>query len=188
MPRLQTACNWKRRPDDNTSSAHPRWAESCLAGDMLRVRAVDGLWATLLATRAVEPRASTVVGQVRRRSNGRSIRTGFLESTAADDRPKPEREDVPFIFDAGYALFAKRPPRPFPPPFHSSPSGSFSDPLSTHDRSQDRESLIGSSKIKGVTNGDDAVLISENFIGAADGVGAWATKEQGHASYAHPAR
>jgi hypothetical protein len=37
--------------------------------------------------------------------------------------------------------------------------------------------------IRGVTNGDDAVLVSENFIGANDGVGAWATREKGHAAY-----
>lgn len=36
--------------------------------------------------------------------------------------------------------------------------------------------------IRGITNGDDAVLVSENFIGANDGVGAWATKEKGHAA------
>lgn len=37
--------------------------------------------------------------------------------------------------------------------------------------------------IRGVTNGDDAVLVSDYFIGANDGVGAWATKEKGHAAY-----
>jgi serine/threonine protein phosphatase PrpC len=36
--------------------------------------------------------------------------------------------------------------------------------------------------IRGVTNGDDAVLVSEYFIGANDGVGAWATRERGHAA------
>lgn len=36
--------------------------------------------------------------------------------------------------------------------------------------------------IRGVTNGDDAVLVSEDFIGANDGVGAWAHKEKGHAA------
>jgi hypothetical protein len=40
--------------------------------------------------------------------------------------------------------------------------------------------------IRGVTNGDDAVLVSENFIGANDGVGAWATREKGHAAYVAP--
>jgi len=36
--------------------------------------------------------------------------------------------------------------------------------------------------IRGVTNGDDAVLVSDSFIGANDGVGAWATRERGHAA------
>jgi hypothetical protein len=36
--------------------------------------------------------------------------------------------------------------------------------------------------IRGVTNGDDAVLVSESFIAANDGVGAWATREKGHAA------
>lgn len=35
--------------------------------------------------------------------------------------------------------------------------------------------------IRGVTNGDDAMLVSENLIGTNDGVGAWAQKERGHA-------
>lgn len=85
-------------------------------------------------------------------------------------------------FEAGYALFAKRPSRPFPPPFSSPPSGSFSDPLSTHNRSWDRRPKVNGEMIRGVTNGDDAVLVSENFICANDGVGAWATREKGHAA------
>ncbi|KAE9976658.1 hypothetical protein BLS_001941 [Venturia inaequalis] len=36
--------------------------------------------------------------------------------------------------------------------------------------------------IRGVTNGDDAVLVNENFVIANDGVGAWAQKEKGHAA------
>jgi serine/threonine protein phosphatase PrpC len=36
--------------------------------------------------------------------------------------------------------------------------------------------------IRGVTNGDDAVLVSECFIAANDGVGAWAQKDKGHAA------
>lgn len=87
-----------------------------------------------------------------------------------------------FYFDTGYALFAKRPPRPFPPPFFSLPSRSFSDPLSTHNRSRDRRPYVNGEIIRGVTNGDDAVLVGENFVGANDGVGAWATKEKGHAA------
>ena len=87
-----------------------------------------------------------------------------------------------YYFEAGYGLFAKRPSRPFPPPFTSPPSGSFSDPLSTHDRSRDRRPSVNGHMIRGITNGDDAVLVSDNFIAANDGVGAWATRERGHAA------
>jgi len=88
----------------------------------------------------------------------------------------------PFRFDTGIALFAKRPPRPFPPPFLSPPSGSFSDPLSTHDRSRDRRAAyVDGQLIQGYTNGDDAVFASDYFICANDGVGAWSTRPRGHA-------
>lgn len=95
--------------------------------------------------------------------------------------PKPH---IPgsFYFETGYGLYAKRTSRPFPPPFISPPSGSFSDPLSTHDRSRDRRSYVDGHMIRGVTNGDDAVVVQENFIGANDGVGAWAQKDKGHAA------
>lgn len=92
------------------------------------------------------------------------------------------RPKSPFYFEAGYALYAKRPSRPFPPPFSSKPSTSFSEPLSTHNKSRDRRAYLDGEMIRGVTNGDDAVLVSESFIAANDGVGAWATKERGHAA------
>lgn len=98
-----------------------------------------------------------------------------------DDASLPETKS-PFYFDTGYALYAKRPSRPFPPPFLSLPSGSFSDPLSTHNRSRDRRSYVNGEMIRGITNGDDAVLVGENFIGANDGVGAWAARPKGHAA------
>lgn len=89
---------------------------------------------------------------------------------------------LPFRFDTGVSLFAKRPPRPFPPPFLSPPSGSFSDPLSTHDRSRDRrKAYVDGQLIKGFTNGDDAVFASEYFVCANDGVGAWSARPRGHA-------
>jgi hypothetical protein len=90
--------------------------------------------------------------------------------------------DSSYYFDTGYALFAKRPSRPFPPPFVSPPSGSFSDPLSTHDRSRDQRPLVNGEIIRGITNGDDAVLIGDRFIGANDGVGAWSARPKGHAA------
>lgn len=107
------------------------------------------------------------------------VTTTHPEDTAA---MKPS-VDVPFYFETGYAIFAKRPSRPFPPPFLSLPSGSFSDPLTTHTRSRDRRPLVEGQYIKGATNGDDAVIINgENFLGVNDGVGAWATKDRGHAA------
>jgi hypothetical protein len=90
----------------------------------------------------------------------------------------------PFYFKAGYGLHAKRNSRAFPPPFLSLPAVSFSDPLSTHNRSRDRRRLptVNGELIRGITNGDDAVLVSERFVCANDGVGAWATREKGHAA------
>lgn len=109
------------------------------------------------------------------------------QSTAGTITPLPEGVQVqqpklPFFFDTGYSLFAKRPSRPFPPPFLSMPSGSFSDPLSTYNRSRDRRSYVNGEMIRGITNGDDAVIVGENFIGANDGVGAWASRDKGHAA------
>jgi protein phosphatase PTC7 len=95
-----------------------------------------------------------------------------------DDKPASKS---PFYFLTGYAGWAKRPSRPFPPPFFSPPSGSFSDPLSTHNRSRDRRPKVNGEMILGVTNGDDAMLVTENLLAANDGVGAWAQKERGHA-------
>jgi hypothetical protein len=104
-------------------------------------------------------------------------------TTPIPDEAKKFKSRSPFYFEAGYAIFAKRRSRPFPPPFLSKPSGSFSDPLSTHDQSRDRRPYVDGKLIRGVTNGDDAVLVSDNFICANDGVGAWAQKEKGHAAY-----
>lgn len=104
-------------------------------------------------------------------------------TTPVPDEENPVLSKSLFYFEAGYALFAKRPSRPFPPPFLSPPSGSFSDPLSTHNRSRDRRPAeVNGEMIRGITNGDDAVLVSDNFIGANDGVGAWAQREKGHAA------
>lgn len=99
------------------------------------------------------------------------------------DRTIPALPQLPFKFDTGIALFAKRAPRPFPPPFLSPPSGSFSDPLSTHDRSHNRRPKVNGERIKGWTNGDDAAFASEYFIGTNDGVGAWSARPRGHAGY-----
>ncbi|KAL1901953.1 hypothetical protein Sste5346_001659 [Sporothrix stenoceras] len=99
-------------------------------------------------------------------------------SSSSSLRPLPK---LPFHFETGVGLFAKRTPRPFPPPFLSPPSGSFSDALSTHDRSRDRRELVDGQLIGGCTNGDDAVYAGEYFVAANDGVGAWSMRPRGHA-------
>ncbi|OAA56567.1 Protein phosphatase 2C-like protein [Niveomyces insectorum RCEF 264] len=93
----------------------------------------------------------------------------------------PPLPRLPFRFDTGVAFFAKRTPRPFPPPFHSPPSLSFSDALSTHDRSRDRRAYVDGHLIGGCTNGDDAAYAGTYFIAANDGVGAWSMRPRGHA-------
>lgn len=108
--------------------------------------------------------------------------TGAGTITPVPADADPAKIKSPFYFEAGYALFAKRPSRPFPPPFLSLPSTSFSEPLSTHHKSRDRRPTVNGDMIRGVTNGDDAVLVNESFIGANDGVGAWGTREKGHAA------
>lgn len=99
-----------------------------------------------------------------------------------DDRTNPvSLPKLPYRFETGISLFAKRTPRPFPPPFLSPPSVSFSDPLSTHHQSRDRRPKVNGELIKGWTNGDDAVFASDYFICANDGVGAWSSRPRGHA-------
>ncbi|KAB8216120.1 hypothetical protein BDV33DRAFT_194677 [Aspergillus novoparasiticus] len=107
-------------------------------------------------------------------------------TTPVPDRPpqfpSSGSRKSPFCFQTGYALCAKRPSRPFPPPFLSPPSSSFSDPLTTHYHSQDKRLSVKGELVRGLNNGDDAVLVADNFIGVDDGVGAWATKPRGHAA------
>ncbi|KAL7901141.1 phosphatase 2C-like domain-containing protein [Trichoderma sp. SZMC 28014] len=111
-------------------------------------------------------------------------RGGRCFVSAASQSQSPSRyAKSPFRFETGIGLFAKRSPRPFPPPFLSPPSVSFSDPLSTHHQSRDRRSraTINGELIRGLTNGDDAVYASDYFICTNDGVGAWAARPRGHA-------
>lgn len=91
----------------------------------------------------------------------------------------PHESKSPFHFETGYALCAKRPSRPLPRPFTSPPSSSFSDPLTSHHAAEYR-----GERIRALNNGDDAVLVAQNFLGVNDGVGAWATREHGHAGCA----
>ncbi|KAI9828623.1 MAG: hypothetical protein M1832_001726 [Thelocarpon impressellum] len=110
------------------------------------------------------------------------LRRCASSSAAAAGNAAAARSRQPFYFESGCGLFAKRQSRPFPPPFLSPPSGSFSEPLSTHNRSRDRRPEVNGKIIRGLTNGDDAVLMEENFVGADDGVGAWSTRPKGHAA------
>ncbi|SMQ50347.1 unnamed protein product [Zymoseptoria tritici ST99CH_3D7] len=113
----------------------------------------------------------------REQHRSRDPQTGL--KTPVPDGSADKKSASPFYFAAGYAGWAKRPSRPFPPPFFSPPSGSFSDPLSTTHRSMDRRPKVDGQMIRGVTNGDDAMLVSETLIATNDGVGAWATRERG---------
>lgn len=115
---------------------------------------------------------------------GRCERRHTAESGPESCDRQSNQHQLPFRFETGIGLFAKRPPRPFPPPFTSPPSGSFSDPLSTHHQSRDRrerQGFVNGELIKGLTNGDDAVYASDFFICTNDGVGAWAMRPRGHA-------
>ena len=106
-----------------------------------------------------------------------------INTTPSEDVINPVPQQSLYYFETGYAIYAKRASRPFPPPFLSLPSGSFSDPLTTHTHSRDRRPSVNGQFIKGKTNGDDAILIGgQNFIAVNDGVGAWAQKERGHAA------
>jgi serine/threonine protein phosphatase PrpC len=107
----------------------------------------------------------------------------FSGQTTNDDRVDVFNKS-PFYLDTGYAIFAKRPSRPFPPPFLSTPSHSFSDPLTTHQDVRSRKPHDEQGHvIGGITNGDDAIIVGgQNFLAVNDGVGAWAQKDRGHAA------
>lgn len=125
------------------------------------------------------PRRRFFQAAVSRRSSEKDNIQSIPTSETATGRTKELR--FPYKFETGLALFAKRSPRPFPPPFLSPPSGSFSEPLSTHNRSRDRTAFVNGELIRGWTNGDDAVYGSDFFVAANDGVGAWSTRPGGHA-------
>jgi serine/threonine protein phosphatase PrpC len=153
-------------------------------------RGALGMPLLLLNARRVlfRQRASTVrfFGQTICRSgrpNPRLISSGVATNPPEDvSNPNLPRQS-PFYFETGYAVYAKRASRAFPPPFLSRPSGSFSDPLTTHTNVRDRRPSVNGQLIKGRTNGDDAILIGDhNFLAVNDGVGAWAQKDRGHAA------
>src|SRR5271154_73430 len=117
------------------------------------------------------------------RTRASLISSGVNTTPAEDLDASLSKPRQPFYFETGYAIYAKRLSRPFPPPFLSLPPGSFSDPLATHSPSRDRRPSVNGRFIKGRTNGDDAVLVDgENFLVVDDGVGAWAQKERGNAA------
>lgn len=124
------------------------------------------------------PRAASIFTSARTNySTAESISTSSAEATkcaASAALSAPE----PFHLVPSYSLFAKRPPRPFPPPFHSPPATSFSDPLTTCPQNRPE----GAEFLSGVTNGDDAVLTNSRYLAVADGVGAWNTRARGHAA------
>ncbi|KAK5079211.1 hypothetical protein LTR64_002370 [Lithohypha guttulata] len=118
------------------------------------------------------------------RANARRHLISEGRNTEPKDSPLPKLpQRSPWYLDTAYSIFAKRPTRPFPPPFVSYPSGSFSDPLTTHNRPRLRQAEVDGQLLRGITNGDDAIIIDgQNFLAVNDGVGAWAQKERGHAA------
>ncbi|KAI5809457.1 phosphatase 2C-like domain-containing protein [Pyronema omphalodes] len=132
-----------------------------------------------------KPRAPTHLQQIRNRSNNSSTTSSSLPT-----QPPNPTSPSPYYFIPSHSLFAKRPPRPFPPPFHTPPTTSFSDPLTSHSLpgrgrssqgSRDLDPPEGGRHLRGTTNGDDAILTSPHYLAVADGVGAWNTKSHGHA-------
>ena len=174
-PQLRVTAEWP---------CHPQWQQQ-------RAGFFSGL-ATLRPTDNDTTRASPSPTIAQESSTAPTETLPGLEEAGHDEQSpvglyqdgitEEELPKLPFRFDTGIGLYAKRPPRPFPPPFLSPPSGSFSDPLSTHDRSRDRRAAYVNGKlIRGYTNGDDAVFASKYFVCANDGVGAWSTRPRGHA-------
>ncbi len=121
-------------------------------------------------------------------SEGRSTTSESVQQEIDSQSTGQSKAPPPFYLETGYSVFAKRPSRPFPPPFVSLPSGSFSDPLTTHNPSSvprnARRPRVNDQLVRGITNGDDAIIIGaeQTFVAVNDGVGAWAQKERGHAA------
>ncbi|KIW13683.1 hypothetical protein PV08_08874 [Exophiala spinifera] len=114
---------------------------------------------------------------------GRFLISEGRTTSPPDEHAQTQPSTSPFYLETGYSIFAKRPSRPFPPPFVSAPSGSFSDPLTTHNSPRGRRPYVNGQLVRGITNGDDAIIIGDaNFIAVDDGVGAWAVKDRGHAA------
>lgn len=132
------------------------------------------------------PQSSRAVFTIAKKTSRRPLISEGSTTTPDEDKAtlaSPPLNDLPFYLETGYSIFAKRPSRAFPPPFVSLPSGSFSDPLTTHNPVRGRRPFVNGAPVRGVTNGDDAIIIGDhNFLAVNDGVGAWAQKERGHAA------
>ncbi|KAJ5493374.1 hypothetical protein N7539_002120 [Penicillium diatomitis] len=163
-------------------SSFPRLTRRWIVGNVTGA-SVSGLLCRR-ASRLCDPihLARSLVHQPSRRLFHTAVWPSYGVTTPSPDRQRAGPAPSPFRFETGYAFCAKRPPRPFPPPFLSPPSSSFSDPLTTHSLSQDKRLSVRGEPIRGLTNGDDAILAAETFLGVDDGVGAWATKPHGHAA------
>ena len=129
---------------------------------------------------------SRTVFTIAKKTSRRHLISEGSTTTPNEDKAtsaSPSLNESPFYLETGYSIFAKRPSRAFPPPFVSLPSGSFSDPLTTHNPIRGRRPFVNGAPVRGITNGDDAIIIGDqNFLAVNDGVGAWAQKERGHAA------
>lgn len=145
-------------------------------------------------------------------SHGRS-QPSSTQSTAPNDlivaAPRTYPSTLPvgllYKFHPGSSFFAKRPARPFPPPFNlATPPAStpiFRDAFrnfhfnlslgrgSNSDEGEGRAALSAAHAqedalgfLRGITNGDDAAVSAPYYLGVADGVGAWNTRPQGYAA------
>ncbi|KAL1870519.1 hypothetical protein VTK73DRAFT_2627 [Phialemonium thermophilum] len=177
----KSSCKWSTYGNDwryGVLSLPPSFRTTLPSRRPLSLSAFSLIFAPLL-----EPHLSTSTSEAAERrpppSPPRPLPSGTFSTHSGSEQssesaPACSSSSSPFRFETGIGLFAKRAPRPFPPPFLSPPSGSFSDPLSTHHSGRARS-------IRGRTNGDDAVYASDCFVCANDGVGAWSTRPKGHA-------
>lgn len=135
---------------------------------------------------------------------GRPPPANGLTASTPKTHPFTLPAGLKYEFRTGSSFFAKRPGRPFPPPFNSEPSppppASFKDAFRNfHFRFQQSLNSVGRPReglalplvptqedtlglLRGTTNGDDAFVCSPCYIGVADGIGAWNTRLQGHAA------
>ena len=169
----QSSCNSSRIPIIQCARHHQR---------QRLFHSSPCIWRTHQRHLIAEGRTTTPINLEKKKENENADDKGDGGDDRSATTSQPLRSS-PYYLSTAFSLFAKRASRPFPPPFLSLPSGSFSDPLTNHTRARARHPSVHGQLIKGVTNGDDAVVISdENFLCVNDGVGQWAQKERGHAA------